>query len=202
MAGGQVIGLQHARPAGNRQFAGKEPIAEGGARRLAAAPGMGLFHQHVVVDIADRERPAVTDAGQQGRIIAVVDPGKAGGGIGAEAVHRRHEEAVIGHADIGQGMRPVFEHGFVDRLRLGQVAAAVGRDAGIEDVMMAALDHVDRVNLDVAEMFDRTPRRLRPGAERVGDIQRLGAEPGGPALRRGDCNRIGHRPPAIRSLAC
>ena len=70
-------------------------------------------------------------------------------------LHRRDEEAEILRRHIGQRMRPVFEHALVDALGLPQVGAPVVGDAAIENVMMAALDHVDGVDLHIAEMLDR-----------------------------------------------
>ena len=91
--------------------------------------------------------------------------------------HRRDEEANILRRHIGQRMRPVFEHALVDALRLAQVRAGIGRDAAIENVMMAALDDVDGVDLHVAEMVHRRRNRLRAGAERLVRIEPLGMQP-------------------------
>ena len=63
-------------------------------------------------------------------------------------------------------MRPVFEHGLVDGLGLTQMLAAIARDARPQDVVMAALDHVDRVDLHIAEVLDRAAGRLGAIAER------------------------------------
>ena len=63
-------------------------------------------------------------------------------------------------------MGPVLEHGLVDALGLAQVGAPVGGNPGPEDVVMAALDHVDGIDLDVAEMRYRGRGGLRPAAER------------------------------------
>ena len=74
-------------------------------------------------------------------------------------------------------MGPVFEHALVDALRLAQVRAGVSRDAAIENVMMAALDDVDGVDLHIAEMVHRRRNRLRSGAERLAGIEPLGLQP-------------------------
>ena len=63
-------------------------------------------------------------------------------------------------------MRPVFEHALVAALGLPQIGAAIVGDAGVEDVVVAALDHVDGVDLHIAEMGDRIRDRLRSLAER------------------------------------
>ena len=91
--------------------------------------------------------------------------------------HRRDEEAKILRRHIGQRMGPVFEHALVDALRLAQVRAGIGRDAAIENVMMAALDDVDGVDLHIAEMVHRRRHRLRSGAERLAGIEPLGPQP-------------------------
>ena len=84
-------------------------------------------------------------------------------------------------------MRPVFEHRLVDGLRLAQMLALVSGNARIEDVVVAALDHVDRVDLHVAQMLHRRPRRVGPVAERRVFIEPLGAQPdaSGPRLGQG-----------------
>ena len=93
-------------------------------------------------------------------------------------------------------MRPVLEHAFVDALGLPQVGAGVIGDAAIENMMVRALDHVDGVDLHVAEMLDR--RRNRPGAaaERCRRIEPLAAQPdlAGLGLAQGTGrNCAGHR---------
>ena len=63
-------------------------------------------------------------------------------------------------------MRPVFEHALVDALGLPQIRAPIGGDAGLENVMVAALDDVDRVDLHIAQMLHRRRNSPRSGAER------------------------------------
>ncbi len=110
--------------------------------------------------------------------------------------HRRDEEAKIPRRHIGQRMRPVFEDASVDALGLPQVGAPIGRDAAMENVMMAALDHMDGVDLHVAEMIHRRGNGLRPLAKRLARIQPLGMQPDSPGfgLGQGTGNgRAGHR---------
>jgi hypothetical protein len=64
-------------------------------------------------------------------------------------------------------MRPVFENGFVDALRLAQILAAIAGNAGPENMMVTALDDVDGVDLDIAEMLDGIRNCLRACAERL-----------------------------------
>src|SRR4030081_2806322 len=52
----QLIGLEHAVALADREHAGVERQLQRPLRRLAAGPKMLLVHQHVVVDVADRQR--------------------------------------------------------------------------------------------------------------------------------------------------
>jgi len=63
-------------------------------------------------------------------------------------------------------------------------------------VMMTALDHVDRVDLHVAEMLDRRLRGRGAHAERRRTVEPLGAQPQPARLRLRDGVRLpeaGHR---------
>lgn len=71
-------------------------------------------------------------------------------------------------------MGPIFEHRFVDRLRLLQIGADVVRNAAVEDVVMASLDDVDRIDLHIAKMFDRALGPPRAFSERSRRIELLG----------------------------
>ena len=59
-------------------------------------------------------------------------------------------------------MGPVFEHALVDALGLTQVRAPVVGNPGPENMVMAALDDIDGVDLHIAEMFDRRRGRRGP----------------------------------------
>lgn len=83
-------------------------------------------------------------------------------------------------------MRPIFEDGFVGTLRLHQMLALVVGDARPKDVMMATLDHVDRVDLDVAQMRGCRRRRARTATEGGERIKTLGTEPDVSRLRLGE----------------
>ena len=114
--------------------------------------------------------------------------------------HVRQEEAEVAGRHIGERMGPVFEHALVHRERLLEIAAAVLRDPGPEDVMVRPLDHVDGVDLHVAEVRHRRRGRRRPGAERRRRVEPLRGEPDAP--RRGGAQRLDlwsgnrHREPA------
>ncbi|MET3306166.1 hypothetical protein ABIF53_007181 [Bradyrhizobium japonicum] len=88
-------------------------------------------------------------------------------------------------------MGPVFEHAPVDALGLAQIGAAVGRNAAEQDVVVAALDDVDGVDLHVAEMSGRIRNGLRTLAERGALIKPLGVQPDLPGLCRGEWDRFG-----------
>ena len=70
-------------------------------------------------------------------------------------------------------MRPILEHRLVDGLRLAQMLALVVGDARVEDVVMAAFDDVDGVDLHIAQVLHRGPRGLGAGAERRALVQPL-----------------------------
>ena len=57
------------------------------------------------------------------------------------------------------------------------IGAPVRRNARVEDLVVAALDHVDRVDLHVSQVLDRGARRRGPRAERRGLVKPLGAQP-------------------------
>ncbi len=98
-------------------------------------------------------------------------------------LHRRQEEAKIPRRHVGERMGPVFEHALVDALRLPQIGAAISGDAARENVVMAALDHVDGVDLHITEVRDRCRGGLRPLSERRRRIQPLRLQPDSPGQR-------------------
>ena len=78
-------------------------------------------------------------------------------------------------------MGPVFEHASVDALGLAQIRAPIGRNPVPQNMVVAALDDIDGVDLHIAEMLDRDSRRLRPFAERRLGVEPLGPQPDGGA---------------------
>ncbi len=88
-------------------------------------------------------------------------------------------------------MGPVFEHGLVDALGLAQIGAPVVRDPVPENMMVAALDDVDGVDLHIAEMVDRSRGRRRPLAERRRRIEPLRAQPDAPGFGLAQGNGVG-----------
>lgn len=70
-----------------------------------------------------------------------------------------------------------------------EIAASILGDPGIQDMMMAAFDHMDRVDLDIAKMFDRRPRCLRSGSEGSTLIEPLRPQPESPRLGFRNRNR-------------
>ena len=63
------------------------------------------------------------------------------------------------------------------RLRDFQIAALIGRDAAEQDVVVAALDDVNRIDLHVAQMFDGGLRGFGAGTEGLALVEPLGVEP-------------------------
>jgi len=92
-------------------------------------------------------------------------------------VHEAHGMADVACRHVGQRMRPIFEHGLVDGLRLMQMFTPVTRDARKKNVMMAALDHVDGIDLHIAQMFHGPERRVRVVTERNACVEALRAQP-------------------------
>ena len=177
MARGQLIGLQHALAARD----GEPAIVEGGLkdllRGLARRPGMILLDEHVVVDVGNGERAAAADATEELEHVlpcCIRVPAFRFEGV---LLHVGDEEAEIGDRNIAQRMGPIFEHGLRLRLGEGEIAAPVGGDAVEQDVVVAALDDVDGVDLHVTEMGDSARHRLRPGAEGRGRVQPLRVDP-------------------------
>ena len=66
--------------------------------------------------------------------------------------------------------------------------APVGRDASVEDVVVAPLDDVDRIDLQVAQVGDRGRRGRRARAERLIAVQSLGVQPELPRLGGGEAD--------------
>ena len=192
----QLIGLEHAGAFGDRHLAGVKGKLQRPFRGFAALPEMLLFGQNVVLDVADGQR---TIAPQQPHHLAGVlrlHGSKPSVALAPVLPHRRDEEAKILRRHIGQRVRPVLEHAFVDALRPAQVRAGITRDAAIENVMMAALDDVNGVDLHIAEMVHRRRHRLRSGPERLVRIEPLGVQPDSPGLGLGQgagFSRAGHR---------
>ena len=67
-----------------------------------------------------------------------------------------------------------------------QMLALIRRDACVEDVVMAALDDVDGVNLQIAQVRHCCRRGLRAGAEGFGGVQALGMQPDSARLGGGE----------------
>src|SRR5262249_47186073 len=133
---------------------------------------MVLLHQHVVVDVADGQRAMLADEGQHLAQVGIGYRREPDAAALPVSLHSTDIEAHILGWQVGEGMRPIFEHALVDALGLAQMLALVARDARVENVMVAALDHVDGIDLHVAQMRYRGTRRRGTVAER-----RIGVEP-------------------------
>jgi hypothetical protein len=84
------------------------------------------------------------------------------------------------------GRRPILENSLVDALCLMQMLAPIRRDARVGDVVMAALDDVDGLNLQVAQVRHGCRRGLRAGAEGFGGVQALGMQTDSAGLDGGE----------------
>src|SRR5690606_30090520 len=84
---------------------------------------------------------------------------------------------------------PVFEDGFFHALEMRQIGAAIIGNARKEDVMVATLDDVDRIDLHIAQMGNGGAGRRGPGAEWGLLIEPLRPEPDPPG--RSDVEGIG-----------
>jgi hypothetical protein len=82
-------------------------------------------------------------------------------------------------------MGPVFEHALVDALGLAQICAPVVGNAAPQDMVVAALDDIDGVDLDIAEMGNGVRHGLRAGTEGCGLIEPLRAQPDAPCFKPG-----------------
>ena len=157
---------------------------------------MLLLHQHIVLDVTDGRAPSRRISRITLRMSVGLDGGVPAVAFAFVQFHRRHEEAEILRRNVGQCVRPVFEHALVDALSLPQVRAVIGGDSAIENVVVAALDHTNGVDLHIAEMLDRRRDRLWPGAKRIRRIEPLGTQPDLPGLgfHQGvGFGRAGHR---------
>src|SRR5215470_4902170 len=124
---------------------------------------MHLLNQHVVVDVANGERATLPDEGHH---FAHLRPRhSAEPAAGAIAPHGANEEPDIPRGHVRQRVRPVFEDRLVDALGLMQMGTLVAGNAREEDVMMAALDHIDRVDLHVTQVLHRRAGGLGTVAE-------------------------------------
>ena len=77
-------------------------------------------------------------------------------------LHRREKEPDVPGRHIGQGVGPVFEDALVDALRLMQMRATIIGNARPQDMMMAPLDDVDGVDLQIAQMLYGAKGRVPP----------------------------------------
>ena len=176
MAVDQFVGLHHAVALGDGELAVVEAALQHALGRLARGPGVVLLHR-LVVDVADGDGALAADAAQhlaQLGGVGVGIPALRGGPVG---LHVGQEVADVGRGHVAERVRPVFEHGLVGRLRLPEVAAPVAGDAAPQNVMMAALDDVDGVDLHVAQVRDRRGDGVRTRAEGRGPVEPLGREP-------------------------
>ena len=157
-------------------------------------PEMLLVSQNVILDVADRERALFQQPHHLARIAGLY-VGEPAMTLALVQLHVRDEEAEVLRGYIGQRMGPVLEHALVEALRLAEMVAAIVGNAGVEDVVMAALDHIDGVDLHIAEMGDGIGHRRGTRTERRGPIEPLRTDPDAPCLgfgQRMGLRRAGH----------
>ena len=163
MAFGQLVGLHHADAGGDRERAGEEGELERALGGLAAGPGVVLLDARVVVDVADRQRAVAADSRERSRSVGRRRPGanqSAGrrADTGASPAGRSGSRGSGCRRAHAPSIRtPHLSADWAAR----EVGAPVAGDAGREDVVVRALDHVDRVDLHVAEVLDRGAHRRR-----------------------------------------
>ena len=173
----QLICLAHAVALGDRDPAFIERQLQRPLRRLAARPSVHLLDQHVVLDVANGQRTIFLQEPHhlaQVRGFYFAEPFMP---LAPMQLHRRDEETKILRRHVRQRMRPVFENAFIDALGMMQIRAPIIGDAIPEDMMVAALDHVDGIDLHVAEMLDRSLGGLRAFAKRGFGIKPLSPQP-------------------------
>jgi hypothetical protein len=83
----------------------------------------------------------------------------------------------------------VLNDRLVDALGSLQMLALIVGNSGPQDVMVAAFDHVDRVDLHITEMPDRGGRGRGTHTEWSWPIEALGTKPDPPGLSRGERER-------------
>ena len=71
-----------------------------------------------------------------------------------------------------------------------QMLTSIRRDARVEDVVMAALNDENGVNLQVAQVRHRRRCGFWAGAKGFGAVQPLGMQPDSAALGGGELDRI------------
>src|SRR5258708_10305751 len=100
--------------------------------------------------------------------------------IALVAFHGGNEQTQISAGHVGQRMGPVFEHASVDALRLAQISAAIGGNPVPQNMVVAALDHINSVELHIAEMLDGARSRRWPVAQPRLRVEPLPAQPDTP----------------------
>lgn len=145
----QLIRLHHSRPLADRHEALVESGLQNSLRRLAAAPRIVLIHGRII-DVADRHRSISADARNHPAEVLIgnlVEPHHPPLPIPPHLPHIK-SQALRRH--VRKRVRPILENCLVDAMCLMQMLPPVRRNARVEDVVMAPLDNVDRVNLQVA----------------------------------------------------
>src|SRR5215207_6931273 len=141
MAVHEIVCLEHPRALTDGHQSGEKGPLQSALGRLSARPGVMLLDQHLVVDIADRQRPRRADEVEHFAHSTLGDGAKPGPREFPRPPHVSDEEAKAIGRHIRESIRPILEYGFVDGLRLAKVSAPVARDARPQDMMMTAFDY-------------------------------------------------------------
>ena len=191
MAGRQLVGLEHAGALADGHETPVERELQRPLGRLAARPRMVLLHQHVVVDVADRQRTVAPEEGEDLAQVLRLHRSEPCAATPPVPLHGADVETHVGCGHVRQGVRPVFEHRLVEALRPVEVVAPIVWYPRKKDMMVAALDDVDGVDLHVSQVLDCRARRLGPAAE--GRVEPLRVQPDTPGRGFAERDRLsGH----------
>ena len=189
MASHELIRLQHPRPLTDRHQSLVEGHLQNALGRLAAGPGVVFFHR-LVIDVANGECARLCGCATAlcASSLSEASP-KPDNTTLPILAHMAHIKPQALGRHVRQGVRPIFENCLVDALRLMQMLAPIGRNARVEDVVMAALDDMDGVDLHVAQVRHRCRRGLRARAEGFDGVQALGMQPDSASLGGGELDK-------------
>src|SRR5579883_1470261 len=179
MPRGQLVGFQHTGPPADRDEPSEEGELQSALGGFAARPRVVLLDEHVIVDVANRERASAAYAPEHSANVgrrhrsepAAVRPGPL--------AHRAYVIPEIIDRQIRERVSPVLEHAALHRLCLIEVLAPVVRNPRVEDVVMTSLDHMDGVDLHVAEVPNGGGSCRGTAPERRIGIQSLSVQPDG-----------------------
>src|SRR6266404_5465057 len=107
---GELVGLEHPRPLRNRQDAVPERLLQRALTGLAASPKKFLFDQHIVINVADSDRPVLANHADNAAVVFGVDGLVPALRPFAVTAHLREIEAEITDGNISKRVRPILEY--------------------------------------------------------------------------------------------